>query len=287
VLELLASGGDLGLDELPYGVADHQLLVGPLVHGGHCTVRPMATEGELGYFDAIGDEGRAHAVTKPFSDPDRSGMLLELGAVLGLLPAPPADVLDCGCGTGWLAWLLQRCGYRATGIDVAPRAVELAAANPPYTGLDAPRFVVGEVESMRFEAEFDAVLFFDSLHHAVDEEAALRSVHRALRPGGVCITSEPGRGHAEASRHAVDEYGVTERDMPARHIAAVGRRVGFSRTAILPRADKLGDRLYRPADAGEARWKRAIRANPLGRALLMLRTTELQRFDSGIVVLTR
>jgi SAM-dependent methyltransferase len=246
----------------------------------------MPTDGELRYFDTIGEAGRRHSLGKPFSDENRGGMLLEVGALLSLLPPPPAAILDCGCGTGWLTWLLQRSGYIATGIDVAPLAVELARANPPYTHLDPPRFLAADVESMAFPAEFDAVVFFDSLHHVVDEEAALRNVLRALKPGGICITSEPGAGHADASAHQVDSYGVTERDMPAHHIATVARRAGFTDVTTYPRADSVGVRLYGSPSPTEARWKRALRTSVVGRSLLTLKTTERARRDNGMVVLT-
>jgi len=246
----------------------------------------VATEGELSYFDNIGEGGRAHALAKPFSDDDRGGLFLEVGAVLSLLPNPPASVLDCGCGTGWLTWLLSRCGYASTGIDVAPRAIQLAGSYEPYAGVPHPRFVVGEVEEMTFDREFDAVVFFDSLHHTVDEEAALRNVLRALRPGGVCITSEPGRGHAEASVEELETYGVTERDMPARHIVDDGRRVGFANTRMYPRADSVGARLYGQPAPSEPRWKQMLRRNSVVRSALTIRTTEYAKRDSGIVVMT-
>src|SRR5262249_33744682 len=51
----------------------------------------------------------------------------------------------------------------------------------------------------------------------------------ALKPGGVCLTVEPGEGHAtsEPTRKYVESYGVTEKDMPPRRIIAVAREVGF------------------------------------------------------------
>ena len=243
----------------------------------------MATEGERRYFDAIGDEGRAHAIAKPFGAPDRAELVLEVGAVLSLLPPPPARVLDCGCGTGWLTWFLQRCGYDATGLDLVPGALHLARMNPPYVGLPGPRFVAGEVERMPFAGGFDAVLFFDSLHHSVDEVAALRSAWQALRPGGVCVTSEPGRGHADASRPAVETFGVTEKDMPAAHIRAVGASVGFSSSRMYARADEVGALLYRPGSG----WRGWLRGNPLTRTLLLGRRVEWCKRDNGIVVLHR
>ncbi len=44
-----------------------------------------------------------------------------------VLPAPPTDVVDVGCGTGSLAVLLAQAGYAVTGIDFS-RAM-LAAAS--------------------------------------------------------------------------------------------------------------------------------------------------------------
>jgi 2-polyprenyl-3-methyl-5-hydroxy-6-metoxy-1,4-benzoquinol methylase len=246
----------------------------------------MTTDGELRYFEAIGPEGRAHAVAKPFSDPNRGGLLLEVGALLSLLPVPPARVLDCGCGTGWLTWILARSGYSATGIDVAPAAIDLALASTPLADdQQSPQFLVGDVQDLSFEDEFDAVVFFDALHHTIDERATLRAVLRALRPGGVCVTSEPGKGHADASAHEVDTYGVTERDMPAHHIASVARSVGFASTRIHARADAVGFRLYGRPDSDEAAWRQRLRRNPLVRSLLTLRTTELAKRDNGMVVL--
>jgi SAM-dependent methyltransferase len=245
----------------------------------------VVTDGELSYFDAIGESGRAHSLAKPFSDADRAGLLLELGAVFSLLPPPPAAVLDAGCGTGWLTWMLQRSGYEATGLDVAPRAIELARNNPPFTETTTPTFDVGDVVSMAYQAQFDAVLFFDALHHVLDEEATLRNSLMALRPGGICITSEPGIGHTEASTEQIEAFDVTERDMPSDHIVDVGLRVGFASARRYPRADALGARLYDTSDVREPTWKRRIRRSVLGRSLLTLKTTEFSKRESGIVVL--
>ena len=88
---------------------------------------------------------------------------------------------------------------------------------------------------MPYREEFDAALFYDALHHAENERAALAATYEALRPGGVCITVEPGEGHGVASAGIAAELGVTEKDMPPHHIIAVGREVGFRRFRVYAR----------------------------------------------------
>jgi hypothetical protein len=55
-------------------------------------------------------------------------------------------------------------------------------------------------------------------------------VYRALRPGGIVITHEPGAGHSKSpdSIRAMELYGVTEKDMPPAHIRDLCREIGFS-----------------------------------------------------------
>src|SRR5262249_13027987 len=92
--------------------------------------------------------------------------------------------------------------------------------------------------------EFDAVVFFDSLHHAIDERAALAGAYRALRRGGMCVALEPGRGHAKKSREIDREFDVTDKDMPPSRICRLGRGGGFPRTGVAPAPQQLGKALY-------------------------------------------
>lgn len=202
----------------------------------------MPRLGELRYFSDLSEEGLQHALDKPFSDPKCGLMLMEIGALFELLPKPPARVLECGCGTGWLTGMLQQRGYETVGIDVAADAIDLARAQFPED--DSPTFEVHDVESLPFENEFDAVVFFEALHHSIDEKEALRSAWRALKPGGVCVTSEPGVGHHRKSQEVIEKWDVTEKDMPPKHIVRLGKEVGFSSYEIYPRADDVGRLIY-------------------------------------------
>jgi 2-polyprenyl-3-methyl-5-hydroxy-6-metoxy-1,4-benzoquinol methylase len=51
------------------------------------------------------------------------------------LPAPPARVLDVGCGTGSVAVLLAELGFTVQGIDLSPRMLEQAAAKARRVGV--------------------------------------------------------------------------------------------------------------------------------------------------------
>jgi SAM-dependent methyltransferase len=224
----------------------------------------MAKSGEIDYLKNLSEAGVWHAAHKPFSDPGCARYLAEMGALLALLPPPPARLLDLGCGTGWTSVFFARAGYEVVGLDISPAMIEQAEANRERAGLERLDFVVCDYEEMAFAREFDAAVFFDALHHAVDEAAAVAGAFRALKPGGVCLTSEPGEGHhlsAEA-RAAVARYGVTEKEMPPRRVIELGRAAGFTDFRVYPHAFDLHHNLYRRDPDGAAppsRWPRWLK----------------------------
>ena len=97
----------------------------------------MARDGEFTYFSQIGEEGRKHSIGKPFSGSECSESFSDLAFLFGHLPEPPARVLECGCGTGWLTYFLARRGYQCVCQDVSDEAITLAKENPPFTHNDS------------------------------------------------------------------------------------------------------------------------------------------------------
>jgi SAM-dependent methyltransferase len=95
------------------------------------------------------------------------------------LPAPPARVLEVGCGQGELTTALQVAGYEPLGID--PRA--------PHGDLFR-RVLLEDLDPG--EGPFDAVVAVHSLHHMRDLDQALDRVLALLRPGGVLVLNEFG-----------------------------------------------------------------------------------------------
>src|SRR5262245_12922258 len=101
-----------------------------------------------------------------------------------------ATILDAGCGTGGLIRRLgsRRVGWKWTGVDFSPLALELARERCGVTA----DLREGSVTALPFEnSVFDAVVSADVLYHLDDDSAALREFHRVLRPEGVLVVNVP------------------------------------------------------------------------------------------------
>jgi SAM-dependent methyltransferase len=224
----------------------------------------MTKQGEIEYLKNIGEEGIWHAVNKPFSDGFCHGYLFQIGAVMALLPPTPAKLLDIGCGTGWTSIFFAKRGYEVTGIDISPDMIYHANLQKGKEKIDRSRFLVHDFESADFNDEFDCAVFFDSLHHAMNEEAAIYMAYRALKYEGICIASEPGQGHAKSpiAIEQVNKYNVTEKDMPPGKIIALGRKAGFRKFEVYPHAFDLCNLIY-VQPRGEAHNELATRKSVL------------------------
>lgn len=109
------------------------------------------------------------------------------------------DVLDVGCGTGFLALLFARHGHRASGSDLAPAMVAEATRKAAEQGLPAS-FAVGDAEApQQPDAAFDLVISRHLLWTLPHPDRAMREWARVVRPGGrVAIVD----GQWEAGRQA-------------------------------------------------------------------------------------
>jgi ubiquinone/menaquinone biosynthesis C-methylase UbiE len=210
----------------------------------------MSKRGEIEYLKKIGESGIKHAINKPFSDDMCARYFFELGAIFSLLPPLPAKLLDLGCGTGWTSVFFAKRGYDVTGTDIAPDMISNAIQLKENSRLVNLSFMTADYETMEFEEEFDAVLFFDSLHHAVDEKNALQSAYMALKENGICITVEPGSGHHNnlATRKVIEKYDTTEKDMDPAYIKTIGRLAGFRIINVYPPPDSLRRIFYQDFD---------------------------------------
>src|SRR6201981_3414838 len=112
--------------------------------------------------------------------PDERWLAALWPSVRAPLPAPPARVLEIGCGPlGGFVLMLRADGYEATGID--PEAPE---------GTDFRR---GGFEDYRPARPADAIIACTSLHHMADLDCVVDLAAAALVPAGVLVVVEWAR----------------------------------------------------------------------------------------------
>lgn len=247
----------------------------------------MPKAGEQSYFSAIGKENALGTIHKPFSVSDRGPLLAQIGAILSLLPSKPAKILDLGCGTGWTSVMIARSGYTVVGQDISQEAIALANKYQLSKNYQLS-FTASDYESMAYDAEFDGAVFFDCLHHAEDEVAALKSVYRCLKPGGIVVISEPGKGHAASAqaKEARQKFGVTEKDMPPTTVIAAAKKAGFTSFSVYPDIGLIQKALYRSSFNSNQKLGMLIKI-PGMRFLIVLYIMARKRERQGIVVLQK
>lgn len=129
------------------------------------------------------------SLTEQENDEDYEHKWEQLETLLARLAPSGATVLDAGCGVGFFSKRLASAGYRVTGVDFAPDAIERAKAEDTD---GAVAWTVSALETLDV-GEFDVVLNVDVLYHIVDDELWERSVRHlsnAVAPGGLLMIQE-------------------------------------------------------------------------------------------------
>lgn len=126
------------------------------------------------------------ASTIPFAGRWREWQRLVLSRLHG------RDVLELGCGPGWLLADMVAAGYRCRAIDVSPQMVAGARRTLARRGLRATdaEVVQGRAQSLPFaDAAFDTVVSTFPAPY-IHDPATLHEVARVLRPGGRLVIVE-------------------------------------------------------------------------------------------------
>lgn len=113
-----------------------------------------------------------------------------LDAIGGVLPSPPASVLEVGCGRGFLSAALLAAGYAVTAIDPDPDAVTAARE----LGVSAWEQELAEHDATGYAA----VICSRSVHHIPDLTGLAEQLARLLADDGVLVVDEFDRAAVDA-----------------------------------------------------------------------------------------
>jgi ubiquinone/menaquinone biosynthesis C-methylase UbiE len=124
---------------------------------------------------------------------DRHAAVLEWIDDLSL--APGSQVLEIGCGTGFMSIALAHRGFRVQAVDSAEAMIELARGHAMKAGtIDMLSFGIGDVHSLAFDdSSFDLVMAIGVIPWLDQPEAAMREMARMTKPGGYVILTTSNR----------------------------------------------------------------------------------------------
>jgi trans-aconitate 2-methyltransferase len=127
---------------------------------------------------------------------------------LGLVTLSGSErVLDVGCGDGKITAEIAARVPRGSvmGVDPSHDMIAFAASHFGPPGHANLQFEVADARRMPFQAEFDLVVSFNALHWVPEQEATLKSIRSALKPGGRAILKFVPQGPRTSLEDVIEE----------------------------------------------------------------------------------
>ena len=156
-------------------------------------------------------------------------------------------LLDLGCGWGLSSELFAYAGLQVTALDINPEFVNLVNTRARQKNL-AIEAVQGSFENVP-PGPFDAVAYYECLHHAVRPWEALGNAARVLRPGGkLLIAGEPINNYWEnwglrqdpLSIYCIRKFGWFESGWSLNFLQRCIERSGFQLSLCVDVGDRIG-----------------------------------------------
>ncbi len=146
---------------------------------------------EIARFDALASRWwDADGESRPLHDLNP----VRLAYVASHVELRGARVADVGCGGGLLSEALARAGATVTGIDLAPKVIEVAQLHLHESQLSVDYRVQSSADLAQAEpAAFDAVCCMELIEHVPDAAALVADLSAMLKPGGMLFMSTLNR----------------------------------------------------------------------------------------------
>ena len=106
-----------------------------------------------------------------------------------LVDASEGNILELGCGTGYLYLEILKRGYKITGIDLSIEMINVLKDRVPLDSKERSKLIVSDVETFagNNDEKYSAVVLSALLHHLYDFESVVRMYCDRLLPGGVFV----------------------------------------------------------------------------------------------------
>jgi ubiquinone/menaquinone biosynthesis C-methylase UbiE len=138
----------------------------------------------------------------------------------------PGRAIDIGCGTGTNAITLAKAGWQVTGVDFAPRAIQIAKRKIQEAGIRAELFVNDATKLHGISGPYDFALDIGCFHGIpkAGQSQYLKQLDRILAPSGFWLmygffkqdTQHAGPGLVEADMNLISSQ-----------LTLISRRDGF------------------------------------------------------------
>jgi SAM-dependent methyltransferase len=168
---------------------------------------------------------------------------------------PPLDVVDIGCGEGYLTLEAARWARRVIGIDRSAEVLERATALARRRRVTNVTWKKGDIGKLPLkDASVDVALLSQSLHHAADPAHAAAEAARVVRPGGRVLILDL-REHDQA--WVRNKFGDRHLGFSPPQLEALLRGAGLSDVRVSVGASKAGDPFAVLIGCGQKGSKRA------------------------------
>ncbi|MEO1247625.1 MAG: class I SAM-dependent methyltransferase [Pseudomonadota bacterium] len=175
---------------------------------------------------------------------------------------PNSRVLEVGCGTGTTAIAHAPYAGEIIATDLSAGMLEIARQKATAAAVSNVEFRQSTVEQLdEATGSFDMVMAHSVLHLLEDKDAALRLLHKLLKPGGVLVSSTMCLG---------DGYGWLK------WVASIGRSVGLLPLIRVFTPDELRKSMIQAGFVIEHDWRPAPKA-----ALFLVARKETEGIAGG------
>lgn len=123
--------------------------------------------------------------------------------LIGLITKPKGSrVIDLGCGSGTLTYMLADMGFDVIGIDASEEMLSLARNDYPQL-----KFECADATEFKLNEKAD-VIFSNAVFHWIDaerQEKLIGHISDALKPNGELVCEFGGHGCAESVHGALEK----------------------------------------------------------------------------------